>query len=183
VIAPQGWAVGAGIDFQDKRLRDREEFASLKAAGEFPFGSVPVLYIEDNDVTTTIAQSPTIMRYAGKLCGMYPEDPTAAALVDQVVDGANDATAKVMAAGKEGGAEVAAQWLQFYDSLLHKAGGVYFDGNGLSIAEICVYCMMTFLSRMVDMKSLPEDFPFLSAMLDEVAAHPKVAEWTLSHKL
>jgi glutathione S-transferase len=147
------------------------------------FGSVPVLYIEDSDITTTIAQSPAIMRYAGKLCGMYPEDPTAAALVDQVIDSANDATSKVMAAGKEGGAEVAAQWLGFYDSLLHKAGSVYFDGVGLSVAEICVFCMMSFLGRMVDMSSLGETHPFLSAMLDEVAANPKVAEWSQSHKL
>ena len=87
-----------GIEFEDKRFGHREEFAKLKAAGEFPFGSVPVLVIKDSDTTTTIAQSPAIMRYAGKLCGMYPDDPTAAALVDQVIDSANDATAKVMAA-------------------------------------------------------------------------------------
>jgi glutathione S-transferase len=137
------------------------------------FGSVPVLYIEDSDITTTIAQSPAIMRYAGKLCGMYPEDPTAAALVDQVIDSANDATSKV----------IAAQWLGFYDSLLQNAGSVYFDGVGLSVAEICVFCMMSFLGRMVDMSSLGETHPFLSAMLDEVAANPKVAEWSQSHKL
>ena len=75
-----------GIAFEDKRFGDREEFAALKSKGAFPFGSVPVLHIEESDITTTIAQSPAIMRYAGKLCGMYPEDPVAAALVDQVSD-------------------------------------------------------------------------------------------------
>jgi len=120
---------------------------------------------------------------AGKLCGLYPEDPVAAALVDQIIDGANDATAKIMAAGKEAGAEVAAQWLGFYDKLLHKAGSVYFDGMGLTVAEITIHCMMGFLARMVDMSSLPETYPFLSAMLDEVAANPKVIEWSAKAKL
>ena len=75
-----------GVAFEDKRFGDREEFAALKSKGAFPFGSVPVLHIEESDITTTIAQSPAIMRYAGKLCGMYPDDPVAAALVDQVSD-------------------------------------------------------------------------------------------------
>ena len=101
----------------------------------------------------------------------------------QVIDGANDATAKVMAAGKDAAkaAEVAGQWLGFYNTLLHKAGSVYFDGVGLSVAEICVYCMMKFLARSVDLTSLPKDYPFLSAMLDEVDANPKVVEWTRAH--
>ena len=34
------------VQFTDKRC-GRDEFAALKADGEFPFGSVPVLYVEE----------------------------------------------------------------------------------------------------------------------------------------
>ena len=135
---------------------------------------MPVLYITEGGETTKIAQSPSIMRYAGKLTGLYPEDPLEAALVDQIVDGANDCTAKVMAAGKEGGAEVVAEWLDFYEKLLVAKGGSFFNGKSLSIAELTVTTMMGFLGRMAgDMSAVPH----VKAMVDATNALPAVAEW------
>ena len=79
---------------------------------------------------------------------------------------------------------MAAEWLGFYDKLLRKAGSVYSDGEGLSVADLTVHCMMSLLNMIKsDTSSLPEEQPFPSAMLDEVAANPKVIEWNTKAKL
>lgn len=67
--------------FDDKRI-PFPEFGALKAAGAFPFGSVPVLDIG----TERFAQSGAILRYAGKLAGLYPVDAVAALRVDMAID-------------------------------------------------------------------------------------------------
>lgn len=67
--------------YEDKRI-SFPEFGALKASGVFPFGSVPVLDIDGE----RFAQSCAILRYVGKLAGLYPEDPVAALRVDMALD-------------------------------------------------------------------------------------------------
>lgn len=55
-----------GVAFDDVRITE-EEFRSSKAEGKYPFGSVPVLIVDD----VTYAQSVGILRYVGRLGGMY----------------------------------------------------------------------------------------------------------------
>lgn len=74
------FAIG-GVEFDDERIAG-EEFGKRKAAGEFPFGSLPVLEVDGK----VIAQSTTIVRYAAKLAGLYPENPVDAAIADMVVE-------------------------------------------------------------------------------------------------
>jgi prostaglandin-H2 D-isomerase / glutathione transferase len=68
-------------DYEDKRL-PFPEFGAQKAAGAFPFKSVPVLDIGGE----RYAQSGAILRYVGKLAGLYPEDPVAALRVDMAME-------------------------------------------------------------------------------------------------
>ena len=67
--------------FEDKHI-SFADFGTKKAAGEFPLGSIPVLDVAGE----RFAQSNAILRYAGKLTGLYPEDPIAAMRVDMVLD-------------------------------------------------------------------------------------------------
>ena len=55
---------------------------------EFPFGQLPILIVNN----TKIAQTSAMIRYCGKLADLYPNDPMESALVDQVIDFANDLT-------------------------------------------------------------------------------------------
>ena len=55
---------------------------------EFPFGQLPILIVNN----TKIAQTSAMIRYCGKLADLYPNDPMECALVDQVIDFANDLT-------------------------------------------------------------------------------------------
>jgi len=55
---------------------------------EFPFGQLPILIVNN----TKIAQTSAMIRYCGRLADLYPNDPMESALVDQVIDFANDLT-------------------------------------------------------------------------------------------
>ncbi|CAN0458970.1 unnamed protein product, partial [Ascophyllum nodosum] len=66
----------AGVDFEDKRISFPEFAAS-------PFSALPM-----NGADYT--QSTALLRYAGKLTGIYPEDPLTALKVDEVVMMAED---------------------------------------------------------------------------------------------
>lgn len=61
--------VAGGIEFEDKRI-SIPEFLEMKKAGAFTFGSLPVLGIDGE----MIAESIAILRYIGKMGGLYPKD-------------------------------------------------------------------------------------------------------------
>lgn len=54
--------------------------------GKYPFGSVPVLEVDG----VTYAQSVGILRYVGRLGGLYPDAPLAGLAIDQIVGGVED---------------------------------------------------------------------------------------------
>lgn len=180
-----------GVEFTDKRCT-REEFSAGKAAGEWPFGSVPVLLVEEGNTVTRIAQSPSIARYCGKLAGLYPADDLAAALVDQILDSANDCTATLSASMREADMgkrlEMRKQlatatlptWLGYYEALLNQADGPFFAGAMLTVADLCVAGLLGWLTGGVldgIPSSLADPFPRLRALIGAVSKHPKVQEW------
>ena len=75
----------AGIPLEDVRipLDDRKLFEQLKNEGKLMFGQLPALQLEDG---TLLTQTGAIMRYIGKIGGLYPSSMESAALVDAVMD-------------------------------------------------------------------------------------------------
>ena len=75
----------AGIPLEDVRipLDDRKLFEQLKNEGKLMFGQLPAVQLEDGTILT---QTSAIMRYIGKLGGLYPTCMESAALVDAVMD-------------------------------------------------------------------------------------------------
>lgn len=76
------------IAFDDQHV-GRDEFRRMKTEGELPFGSLPVLDI-GGDAPCRIAQSNAILRYAGRLAGLYPDDALAALRVDELLEFGED---------------------------------------------------------------------------------------------
>ncbi|TMW62183.1 hypothetical protein Poli38472_009676 [Pythium oligandrum] len=77
------------IPFQDVRL-SRQEFDELKPT--LPYNQLPVLEVNGQ----VIAQSQAILRYAGRLSGLYPvNDPLAALQVDELLGSIDELGAKV----------------------------------------------------------------------------------------
>lgn len=64
----------------------------LKTGGKLPFGSIPVMEI-DGDM---VAESDAMLRYVGKLTGLYPENLVDAMKVDMVMDALRTIAGKVL---------------------------------------------------------------------------------------
>mmetsp|Transcript_68028 Transcript_68028/g.208523 ORF Transcript_68028/g.208523 Transcript_68028/m.208523 type:complete len:230 (-) Transcript_68028:132-821(-) len=80
----------AGLELEDHRFTDREEFFRMKKSGELTFGQVPALVVGGG---TQLVQTNAIMRYLGRLrpaSGLYPVDPLLAAQVDALMDQVGD---------------------------------------------------------------------------------------------
>ena len=135
--------IGA-IPFEDERV-SMEEFRARRARGDLPFGALPVLVLDHGVV---VSQSNTILRYVGKLAGLFPEDPLLSLRVESVLDSAEDyggrlsvsirVTDEVVRAALR--TELRERWLPDWfgalERLLSESG--YLAGPELTIADLKV---------------------------------------------
>ena len=135
-------AIG-GIAFEDHRFAFAD-FAEVRKTS--PFGQVPLLHVDGVAVT----QSDAMLRYAGKLAGLYPTDAYQALLCDEVTYVVEEAgvamgptfrmTGDEQKAARlalvNGSMPVYLAWLQ---SQLQARGGEYFSDNRLTVADLKVF--------------------------------------------
>eukprot|EP00922_Rhytidocystis_sp_ex-Travisia-forbesii_P063257 GHVS01094133.1.p1 GENE.GHVS01094133.1~~GHVS01094133.1.p1 ORF type:complete len:218 (+),score=36.32 GHVS01094133.1:167-820(+) len=175
-----------GIDFEDKRIT-HEEFAKMK--GDFPFGHVPVLEI-DGDYTS---QSMALLLYAGMKAKMVPEDPIKRMKVLEFVHGMEDLVNKITptmkepdaAKKKEARKHLASETVPFFlgrlELLAAKNGkGGCCVGDTMTIADVICYNIMGwFKSGFLDdiPKDIGDKHKKLNEVHDAVLKHPKVKQW------
>jgi len=147
------------IPFVDEHLTF-EQFRDCRAAGEFPFGGVPVLVVDTGEGQQCVAQSNAILRFAGRQSGLYPvDDPLQALKVDQALDMGEDInwliepsldeqdTERKMAMRKELAEETLPYWTGCLDRLLAANGGTGFIvGSSLTVADLKLYWMFDWLT-------------------------------------
>lgn len=175
----------AGIDFEDHRI-SFTEFGRMREST--PFNAVPVLEI-NGDVYT---QSNAMNRYFGKQAGLYPDDPWQAFLCDEVMEAIEDAIHYLVRTfGLEGNALKAAReelvegrlkkYLRTLNARLEDAGGEYFAGGQLTVADLKVFVWIRSLrSGMLD--HVPTDLvdnvaPLLVQHFERIAADPGVTAY------
>jgi glutathione S-transferase len=132
----------AGIDFEDHRI-SFDEF--LKTREQMRFNCAPVLELDGVEVT----QSNAMLRYVGKMAGLYPEDATQALYCDEAMDAVEDLLHQIVSTfGLEGDALKAARqklvdgWLTIFVTGLGEIlerGGDYIADNRLTVADLKVY--------------------------------------------
>ena len=152
------------VSFIDEHLTP-DQFHGCRAAGELPFGGLPVLVVETGDVVQCVAQSNAILRFAGRLAGLYPvDDPLQALKVDEALDVGEDIncllgpslheqdTEKKMAMRKELAEETLPFWIACFERLLIANGSTGFIlGNSLTVADLKLYWIIDWLtSGMLD---------------------------------
>ena len=147
------------IDFVDEHLTD-DQFRDCRAAGEFPFGGIPVLVIETSDGANCVAQSNAILRFAGRLTGLYPmDDPLQALKVDEALGVGEDIngllepslheedTERKMAMRKVLAEETLPYWMGCLDrSLVANGSTGFMVGNKLTIADLKLYWIIDWLT-------------------------------------
>lgn len=160
-----------GIDFEDVRLSFAEWAQKRESA---PFHQVPFLQIDHQLVT----QSNAILRYVGKLAGLYPEDPYQALLCDELLDAVEDLWQKLgRTMGLEGEALKTARetlvqgpytrYLEQFEARL-KRGGEFFADGRLTVADLQIFVFCRSLQS-GHLDHIPQDL--ISKVAPEVAKH------------
>jgi len=168
------------VDFEDEHIPP-EQFRAKRAAGEFPFGGLPVLDVETTSGKVCSAQSNAILRFAGNLSGLYPaDDPVRALKVDEAMDVGEDINClltpsiheedeqRKMAMRKELAEETLPFWAGCFEKLLISNGSTGFIvGDKLTVADLKLYWIIDWLS---------------SGMLDGIPttlfdAYPAIVAW------
>jgi len=155
------------VPFEDRHI-SREEFQHLKERRELPYGALPVMDIE-GATPSRIAQSNAILRYVGKLGGLYPDDPFTAIRVDEILDFGEDMYQALEPSIQESDAErklamrkrIAAEdipfWCQCIEARLDVNGDSgHLVGSTLTIADLkALYLFDWFASGILD--GIPKD--------------------------
>ena len=178
----------AGIDFEDHRIPFPE---FMKTRGDMPFTCAPVLEVDGVNVT----QSNSMLRYVGKMAGLYPEDDMQALYCDEAMDAIEDLLHQIVPTfGLEGDELKAARekltdgWISVYvrglGEILERAGGEYFADNRLTVADLKVYMQIRSL-RAGTLDHVPTDLvdklaPNLVRHEERVANDPTVTAYYAS---
>jgi len=147
------------IDFVDEHLTD-DQFRDCRAAGEFPFGGIPVLVIETSAGTQCVAQSNAILRFSGRLTGLYPmDDPLQALKVDEALGVGEDINCllepslheedaeRKMAMRKMLAEETLPFWMECLErSLVTNGSTGFMVGKNLTIADLKLYWIIDWLT-------------------------------------
>ncbi len=178
----------AGVEFDDHRISFQE---FMQTRGDMPFTCAPLLDIDGIPVT----QSNAMLRYVGKLAGLYPEDSLQALYCDEAMDAIEDLINHIVRTLMlEGDALKAARdelregWLttfiKGYNRLLERGGGEYFADKRLTVADLKVFVQVRSI-RNGGLEHIPSEFvdelaPGLAAHADRIAAEPIVEAYYAS---
>lgn len=149
-----------GVAFDDVHVPP-DEFGKRKAAGEYPFGGLPVLEVKTTTAHIKVGQSNAILSFAGRLAGLYPaDDPIRALRVDEVLSLGEDInellgpslheqdTTKKMAMRKILAEETLPRWIGYIEQLLVANGNTGFIvGSNLSVADLKLYWITDWLTN------------------------------------
>ena len=171
-----------GVAFEDHRFTF-PEFAAFRTTT--PFGQVPTLHVDGLQVT----QSDAILRYAGKLAGLYPTDPLQALLCDEVAYVVEEASVRIGPTFRMSGEEQKAArlalvngsmpvYLAWLQAQLEAHGGEFFADNRLTVADLKVFVEVRGLNS-GRLDHVPTDLvervaPALNAHMQRVASTPGV---------
>ena len=151
---------------------------------------MPVLEVDGK----IFAQTGAIARFCGKLSGLYPKnDDYNAALIDQIIEGAQDINYLVTLSGRDKDTErkkiarnILAtrhlpKWFQFLENLLKQnTKSIYFVDSDLTIADLAIWRLLGWLkSGMIDgvPTTILDDYDHLNKLREEIYKNPKVIKW------
>jgi prostaglandin-H2 D-isomerase / glutathione transferase len=179
------------VNFEDVHVPPNR-FHEQQAAGEFPFGALPVLDIQTTSGKVSAAQSNAILRYVGRLAKLYPVDDLVQSLkVDEALDMAEDINQilgpsmhednidKKLAMRKLLVEDTLPVWAGYIERLLVDNGKTGFlVGDALSVADLKLYWIIDMLTNgSLDgvPSSLLDGFVTISAWRQNVTAVRKQA--------
>lgn len=179
-----------GIQFTDLRLTREQFFEQYKNNIEkCPTGQLPTLTVGG----TVISQSASILRYAGKLSGLYPADALEALYVDEIIDLNDDIAVAIGPSIREADDEKRMEmrktltektlpvFLAALERKLELNGNTgFFVGGSLTICDIDVWVRLSWLnSGMLDgiPKGIVDSYPLLASFMNNIDHHEVVVNY------
>ncbi|OAV95107.1 hypothetical protein PTTG_03885 [Puccinia triticina 1-1 BBBD Race 1] len=174
-----------GIPFTDERLTS-EEFGKIKET--LPFGQVPILTVDGKKV---ISQEVAILRYIGRLVGLYPDDREEAVSVDIPLSFVDDLYSSVLAffAPEHPGKEVVTKMmaeqqipksLSYLNKYLANKASTFSAGDNLTVADLRIYSALA-LFKSGALQGLSPDivdkYPSIAKLYQAIEGHQKLAGW------
>lgn len=155
----KGWIIRkafriGNVDFEDEIITMELWRENKHDKARFPLAQIPVLKLPSGEL---ICQSNSLIRYAGRLAGLYPDDATYALKCDEIIDTVTEVTAKVPFSGsalpptelpevikqrrEEYAANVLPGYYAFWSMKLNaNHGGIGFCvGADLTVADLALY--------------------------------------------
>lgn len=169
----------AGVAYEDKRLTG-EQWGSLKASGQPPFGQLPVLQV---DGETMYGQSSAISRFLARRFELFGANDLEGLQIDMIMEHVAEMTSKMVHAvfhAPEDKKAVAKEELlhtflpRHLGMLSHLLKGDYFVGQNVTVADFSVFALLEWVVAFLPELQLPEN---VKAHFDRVKARPKIAEW------
>jgi glutathione S-transferase len=192
----------SGIAFTNKSVT-YQEFGQYVAT--YPLRQVPVLEVEIDGTTKVITQTSAMLRYVGKLGGMYPKDDDFAALeIDEILSVLDDLRnpvvmtimGKVKSLLSDSGRftddetlAIRQRWLKktvpkilaFLEKKLEASTSGFLVGDSLTIADVSTFTdLKWFGSGVLDgvSNAYLDPFPKCIELLERVENHEGVKKWT-----
>lgn len=174
-----------------------------------PLGSIPILEVEvEGQEKQVIAESMAILRYVGKLGGLYPEDPIEALKVDSFMETATQAT-RLMEISVQGPVRnllSESEWseeeklairkriaenesglpfhLAYFEKSLKDNGSGWLVGSKITVADLALTRISGWISGGI-LDGIPasilDKYPLVKAHRERIEAEPAVAEWRNKH--
>lgn len=173
---------------------------------------MPFLEIEEEGKDkVVVAESNAILRYIGKLGGVYPSDPIQALKVDSLIETSLEATRslevslsgmvrsllfetdwtdeeklacrKRLAEDKERGLPF---YLSYFEKVLKENGTGFFVGDSLTIADLAISRLVFWIeSGTLDgiPKSMLDDYPLFKALAAKIESTPEVVAYRSKHPI
>lgn len=170
----------AKIPFEDVRVKFNEWEQLKTDSNKFLFAQMPILEID----SVPFSQSVPILRYVGRLAGLYPTDNALEALkVDEIVDALGEINKKLTASSSlpeserlDARKKLAQEFIKPYLGRLEKRVSTlgtkpFAVGNQLTIADLAIANgINSFRIGFVDGvdKNIAENYPHLVAITDHV---------------
>lgn len=177
----------AGVPFEDIHV-DFADLPSLQQSGSLPFRSLPIMTVDGK----TFAESSAMLRFAGKLGGLYPTDAVEAMQVDMVVDALEPIVTAIFSdKSEEARKKVQEETFPRYFGAVDKmyaeteGKGPYLLGETLTIADLKVAAFAKDVNKGGKIDHVPagclEKFEHVMKCAKAVGEVKKVKEWNEAH--
>jgi len=182
------------IDYEDFRVGFADWPGEIKATT--PFGQMPVLYWDGEE----LAQSMAIARFVARKVGLAGNSDLEFCQADMIACHYEDIWTKLpkmkFAKSQEEREELAKDFLNEFipkflsplEAILAKRGNGWFAGNNVTFADLAIMCALDWLQEPLEMsfkdmnnvaerKKILDDFPLVKANYQKTNEVPFVVEW------